>query len=117
MSATGLDRLPDQDNRALGAGDGAAEKSRLRSVSTPTTSRLRVVTRSPPMRPAIGMPLKTRAGVAQAPIEPGARCTLWLPWLAPWPEKLCRSMTPGKPLPLEIPATSALYRPGTGRRS
>ena len=33
-----------------------------------------MVTRSWPMRPAILVPLKTRAGVAQAPIEPGERC-------------------------------------------
>ena len=34
------------------------------------------MTFSPPMRPAIFVPLNTRPGVAQAPIEPGARCML-----------------------------------------
>ena len=52
------------------------------------------------------MPLNTRAGVAHAPIAPGARWLLWLPWLAPWPLKLCRTMTPAKPLPLLMPVTS-----------
>ena len=28
---------------------------------------------------AIFLPLNTRAGVAQAPMEPGARCTRWAP--------------------------------------
>ena len=48
----------------------------------------------------------TVAGVAQAPIEPGARCALWFPWLAPWPLKLWRAITPVKPLPFEMPVTS-----------
>ena len=48
------------------------------------------------------MPLNTRAGVAQAPIEPGARCFLWLPCDAPWPLKLWRFIAPAKPLPFEI---------------
>ena len=39
-----------------------------------------MVTCSPPMRPAIFVPLNTRDGVAQAPMEPGERCFLWLPW-------------------------------------
>ena len=52
------------------------------------------------------MPLNTRAGVAQAPIEPGARCFLWLPCDAPWPLKLCRCIAPVKPLPFETPVTS-----------
>ena len=32
------------------------------------------------MWPAMRVPLKTRAGVAQAPIEPGERCLRWVPW-------------------------------------
>ena len=52
------------------------------------------------------MPLNTRAGVAHAPIAPGARCFLWLPCDAPWPEKLWRFITPEKPLPLLMPVTS-----------
>ena len=65
-----------------------------------------MVTFSPPMRPAIAVPLNTRAGVAQAPMEPGARCIRWVPWLAPWPLKLWRFMTPAKPLPLLTAVTS-----------
>ena len=42
-----------------------------------------MVTFSPPMRPAMRVPLNTRAGVAQAPMEPGARCTRWVPWRGP----------------------------------
>ena len=38
------------------------------------------MTRLPPMRPGPRMPLNTREGVAEAPIEPGAR-TLCEPWL------------------------------------
>ena len=52
------------------------------------------------MRPAIRVPLNTRDGVAQAPIEPGARWCLWLPCAAPWPLKLWRFMPPANPLPL-----------------
>ena len=44
--------------------------------------RLSVVTFSPPMRPAMRWPLKTRDGVAHWPTEPGARCTRWAPWEA-----------------------------------
>jgi hypothetical protein len=54
-----------------------------------------VVTFALPCWPGIPMPLNTREGVAQAPIAPGARCFLWLPWLAPWPLKLWRFITPG----------------------
>ena len=53
-----------------------------------------------PYWPAMRTPLNTRAGVAHAPIAPGARCFLWLPCDAPWPEKLWRFMTPLKPWPL-----------------
>ena len=28
------------------------------------------------------------AGNEHEPTEPGERCILWLPWLAPWPLKL-----------------------------
>ncbi len=50
------------------------------------------------------MPLSTREGVAEAPIEPGAR-TLCEPWdLGPL-AKLWRLIVPWKPLPLEVPDT------------
>ena len=65
-----------------------------------------MVTCSAPMRPAIFVPLNTRPGKEQAPIEPGARCILWLPWLAPWPVKLWRFMAPAKPLPRLTAVTS-----------
>ena len=35
------------------------------------------------IRPDIRVPLKTRPGVAQPPMEPGRRCTAWAPWEAP----------------------------------
>ena len=50
------------------------------------------------------MPLNTRAGVADAPIDPGAR-TLCEPWLTGPRLKLCRLIVPAKPLPLERPLT------------
>ena len=59
-----------------------------------------MVTCWPPIRPAIRVPLNTRDGVAQAPIEPGERCFLWLPWEAPWPLKLWRFMPAGEALAL-----------------
>ena len=65
-------------------------------------------TRGAPIRPAILVPLNTLAGVAQAPIDPGERCFLWLPWEAPWPLKLCRFIPPAKPLPLLTAVTSTL---------
>ena len=46
----------------------------------------------------------TREGVADAPIEPGAR-TLCEPWDLGPRLKLWRLIVPWKPLPLEMPAT------------
>ena len=48
------------------------------------------------------MPLNTREGVADAPIEPGAR-TLCEPWDLGPQAKLWRLIVPWKPLPLETP--------------
>src|SRR6266508_1417886 len=90
----------------LGPGTAPFTSSRLRSGSAWTTSRLRVVTRSPPMRPAILVPLNTREGVAQAPMAPGERCLRSTPWLAFRPLKPWRFMTPAKPLPLLTAVTS-----------
>ena len=59
------------------------------------------MTRLPPIRPGIRMPLKTRAGSALAPIEPGAR-TLCEPWVTGPRLKLWRLIVPWKPLPIEI---------------
>src|SRR5690606_29752783 len=51
----------------LGPGTAPRTSRRFFSASEETTRRLRVVTFSAPMRPAIRVPLNTRAGVAQAP--------------------------------------------------
>ena len=48
------------------------------------------------------MPLITREGVAEAPIEPGAR-TLCEPWDFGPLAKLWRLIVPWKPLPFEVP--------------
>ena len=63
----------------------------------------------PPDRPAIRVPRKTREGVAAPPIEPGARCTRWVPWLPPRPLNPWRFITPEVPLPLltEVTSTSS----------
>ena len=54
------------------------------------------------------MPLNTRDGVAEAPIEPGAR-TLCEPCdLGPL-AKLWRLIVPWKPLPFEMPATLTVW--------
>ena len=62
------------------------------------------MTRLPPIWPGIFIPLKTRAGQALAPIEPGAR-TLWEPWLTGPRLKLWRLIPPWNPLPIETPET------------
>ena len=67
-----------------------------------------MVTFSPPMRPAIRVPWNTRDGVAQAPMEPGARWVRWAPWEAGMPPKPWRFMAPAKPLPLLTAVTSTL---------
>ena len=51
------------------------------------------------------MPLTTREGNDEAPIEPGARWNIE-PWVAAPPAKLWRFMTPWKPLPRLMPMTS-----------
>ena len=54
------------------------------------------------------MPFITRDGVAEAPIEPGAR-TLCEPWdLGPL-AKLWRLIVPWKPLPFEVPETLTVW--------
>src|SRR5439155_3954646 len=66
----------------LPAAPGTAPRSsnRCRSGSELTTSRFRTVTRSLPIWPAIRVPLNTRDGVAEAPMEPGERCLRSVPW-------------------------------------
>ncbi len=58
------------------------------------------------MRPAIRVPLKTRLGVAQAPIEPGLRWLRCEPCDELTPANPWRFMTPAVPLPLVRPTTS-----------
>ena len=62
------------------------------------------MTRLLPIWPGILRPLNTRDGVAEAPIEPGAR-TLCEPWDFGPAAKRWRLIVPWKPLPLETPAT------------
>ena len=62
------------------------------------------MTRSLPIWPGPRMPLNTREGVAEAPIEPGAR-TLCEPCDTGPREKLWRLTVPWKPLPFEVPET------------
>ena len=57
-----------------------------------------------PMWPAMRTPLITREGVADWPIEPGAR-TLCEPCVTGPREKPWRLTVPAKPLPLERPLT------------
>src|SRR3954447_15304201 len=87
-------------------GPGTAPRtiSRFSPGTTSTTSRPFWVTRPPPMRPGPRIPLNTREGVAEAPIEPGWR-TLCEPWLLGPVEKLWRLTVPWKPLPFETPET------------
>ncbi len=60
------------------------------------------MTRSLPIWPGPRMPLNTREGVAEAPIEPGARLLCEPCDIGPR-EKLWRLTVPWKPLPLEVP--------------
>ena len=54
------------------------------------------------------MPLNTREGVADAPIEPGAR-TLCEPCDFGPASKLWRLIVPWKPLPFEMPETLTIW--------
>src|SRR5207244_3068923 len=91
----------------LGPGIAPLTSSRFFSTSTSCTVSPSWVTRLPPMRPAILMPLKTRDGVADAPIEPGLRM-LCEPCERGPELKLWRLIVPWKPLPMPIPATLIL---------
>src|SRR5690606_8435535 len=71
--AAALTALRMRTRPPAGPGTEPRRRMRLRSESPSTTSRLRVVVRTLPVWPAIRMPLNTRAGVAHAPIDPGAR--------------------------------------------
>src|SRR5437660_784360 len=54
----------------FGPGTLPSTTSRLSSLSTPSTRKLRTVTRAFPMWPDIRIPLNTRDGNADDPIEP-----------------------------------------------
>ena len=73
-----------------------------------TTSRPRWVARLLPIWPGPRMPLNTRAGSAEAPIEPGAR-TLCEPCDLGPEAKLWRLIVPAKPLPFEMPETFTVW--------
>ena len=66
------------------------------------------MTRSLPIWPGPRMPLNTRAGSAEAPIEPGPR-TLCEPCETGPREKLWRLIVPWKPLPFEVPETLTFW--------
>src|SRR5690606_25257004 len=70
-----MTRLP------LAPGMAPLMSRRLSSLRTSTSSSPAVVTRSPPRRPAIFLPLKTRAAFFRWPMEPGWRCFFLVPWL------------------------------------
>src|SRR5690606_32642081 len=89
-----------------GPGSAPLISSRSFSGSTACTVRFCTVKRTPPMRPAIRVPLNTRPGVAQPPIAPGERCLRSTPCDANRPWKPWRFITPVKPLPLVRPVTS-----------
>ena len=73
-----------------------------------TTSSPRWVARLLPIWPGPRMPLNTRAGSAEAPIEPGAR-TLCEPCDLGPEAKLCRLIVPAKPLPFDLPETFTVW--------
>ena len=94
----------------FGPGTEPFTSSRLRSTSTSWIDE-------PELRDALAahaaghlLPLNTRDGVADAPIEPGLR-TLCEPCETGPRLKLCRLIVPWKPLPIEIPATLT-FSPG-----
>src|SRR4051794_39523509 len=90
----------------VGPGTAPRMSSTPFSASTAWMVSDNTVVRTWPIRPAIRVPLNTRAGVAHAPMEPGARCLRWVPCPAPSPLKLWRFIPPAVPLPLLVPTTS-----------
>src|SRR6185437_17137697 len=91
----------------FGPGTEPLTSSKLLSASTWKTVSPSCVARLPHMRPGSLMPLNTRDGVADAPIEPGLR-TLCEPWPRGPELKLWRLIVPWKPLPIPMPATLIL---------
>src|SRR5690242_4442279 len=79
--------------------------NRLFSASTRATVRPLIVIRASPMWPDERLPLITRDGYAEAPIEPGAR-TFIEPCDSGPRLKWWRLIVPAKPRPFERPITS-----------
>ena len=95
---------PHLHRAALRPGHGAAHEQQVLRGMISTTVRPRWVIRPPPIRPGPRMPLNTRDGVAEAPIDPGAR-TLCEPCDFGPLAKLWRLIVPWKPLPFDVPET------------
>jgi hypothetical protein len=98
----------------LCAGIGPLTRSRFFSLSILTTSRLRTVTRSSPMWPAMRLPFfsrrRSRGWSRGRRSSPGSGACV--PRRARrMPLKLWRFMTPAKPLPLLVPTTSTYLTP------
>src|SRR5437763_6083075 len=91
----------------FGPGTAPLTRRRFRSASTEWTVSPTWVLRLPPIRPAIFTPLKTRDGVAEAPIEPGLR-TLCEPCVTGPRLKVGRLIVPWQPLPMPVPETLTL---------
>ena len=71
----------------------------------PTRVKLRTVTRSLPMRPAMRLPLNTRPGVVVAPIDPGALSRSDCPCVRGPPLNPYLLIALANPLPLLVPVT------------
>ncbi len=92
----------------FGPGTEPRTSIRLSLLMISTISRPFWVTRLLPIWPGPRMPFITRAGQADAPIDPGAR-TLCEPWDFGPRLKLWRLIVPWKPLPFEVPATLTVW--------
>src|SRR5215510_12787911 len=79
--------------------------NRLLSASTRATVSRFTVTRTSPIWPDERLPLITRDGKADAPIDPGAR-TFIEPWDSGPRLKLWRLTVPANPRPFDLPTTS-----------
>ena len=78
--------LSDDHVAAVGAGHGAADQEQV--VLHIDAHDLEVARRASarcPYRPAMRLPLNTRAGNVFMPVPPAWRCTFFTPWVARWP--------------------------------
>ena len=85
--SAGLGGGAEDDEPTLGAGNGALEQDQALLGVDRVDGDVLGGHGVAPIRPAIRTPLKTRPGVAQAPIEPGLRWLRWAPCEAPTPWK------------------------------